>query len=227
MAIFTATLGEVIESGFEIDLSGYPIFDETYREGLNAKIIEHYYFREIGMETPELFSRFLRRRMNEIMPYFNDLYRTTLHNFDPLKNYDLTTTGDSTAHGLGTQVLDRDDTTWIDTESDTDSTARALVHNTPQMQLSNQEDYATNVTDNTSEAKATSNSKQTGKGADTTTRNLTDTNEYVTHVSGLSGITAAQAIMIFRDSLINIDVMVIGALGDLFMGLYSNDLHAL
>ena len=51
----------------KIGLSTYPIFDEEYRTQLNNKIIDHFYFREIGMETVDNFAWFLRRKMNEIM----------------------------------------------------------------------------------------------------------------------------------------------------------------
>lgn len=35
----------------KLGLADYPIFDETYRETLNDKIIRHYFMYEIGAET--------------------------------------------------------------------------------------------------------------------------------------------------------------------------------
>lgn len=69
----------------------YPIFDEDYREVLETKIIKHYYLREIGAETVGLWKFFLSRRMNEIMPYYNQRYESTLIEFNPLHDTDLTT----------------------------------------------------------------------------------------------------------------------------------------
>ena len=60
------------------------IFDECHRKELNDKIIEHYYFREIGAETPDRFNFYLRRKMREIMPYYNQLYISEMIKFDPL-----------------------------------------------------------------------------------------------------------------------------------------------
>lgn len=57
-----------------IGLDKYPIFDEEYRYPLNDKIIDHFYFREIGFETAAQFAWYLRRTMNEIMPKYNMLY---------------------------------------------------------------------------------------------------------------------------------------------------------
>ena len=90
MATYTTELRALIENGFDIGLTSYPIFDETYRPSLNAKIIEHYFFREIGFETSELFKRVINRTMCEIMPYYNQLYKSQLIEFDPMRNFDKT-----------------------------------------------------------------------------------------------------------------------------------------
>lgn len=90
MATYTTELRTLIENGFDIGLTSYPIFDETYRQTLNAKIIEHYFFREIGFETAELFKRVINRTMHEIMPYYNQLYNSQLIEFDPMQNFDKT-----------------------------------------------------------------------------------------------------------------------------------------
>lgn len=57
-----------------IGLNRYPIFNESYRKPLNDKIIDHFYFQEIGFETPAQFARMMRRTMNEVMPKYNRLY---------------------------------------------------------------------------------------------------------------------------------------------------------
>lgn len=88
MSKYTTELRYLIENDFDIGLKNYPIFDENYRELLNQKIINHYYFREIGMETAELFKRYLNTTMNEIMPYYNQLYKSELLEFNPFYNVD-------------------------------------------------------------------------------------------------------------------------------------------
>ena len=65
MAVYTTQLRTLIESGFDIGLNDYEIFDETYRPILNKKIIEHYFVREIGAETAGLFKLYLNRKMRE------------------------------------------------------------------------------------------------------------------------------------------------------------------
>ena len=64
----------------------YPIFDNNYKEELELKIIRHYYMREIGAETFGLWQLYLCDKLNEIMPYYNQLYTSTLLKLEPLIN---------------------------------------------------------------------------------------------------------------------------------------------
>lgn len=68
----------------------WPIFDEAYRRVLEIKILKHFYTREIGLETVGLWKLKLDTKMNEIMPYYNQLYKTELLEFNPLYDVDLT-----------------------------------------------------------------------------------------------------------------------------------------
>lgn len=83
MAIYTIELRKLIENNFDLGLNEYPIFDEKYRQILNQKIINHYYFREIGFETPARFRHYLKTKMAEIMPLYNQYYKSTLLEYNP------------------------------------------------------------------------------------------------------------------------------------------------
>lgn len=69
----------------------WPIFDEAYRVPLEIKILRHFYTREIGEETFGLWQLRLCDRLNVIMPYYNQLYRSELIKFNPMYDVDLTT----------------------------------------------------------------------------------------------------------------------------------------
>jgi len=56
----------------------YPIFDNAYKPGLEHKILHHYYMREIGTETYGQWKLFLAQKLREIMPLYNELYRSQL-----------------------------------------------------------------------------------------------------------------------------------------------------
>lgn len=53
----------------------FPIYEESHRVVLERKILMHYLNKEIGLETPDLWKLYLENRFNEIMPYYNELYR--------------------------------------------------------------------------------------------------------------------------------------------------------
>lgn len=71
----------------------YPIFDDAYKPTLETKILRHFYTREIGLETYGLWKLKLEAKMNEIMPYYNQLYKSELIEFNPLYDTDINTSG--------------------------------------------------------------------------------------------------------------------------------------
>lgn len=74
-------------------------YDPAYKVVLCRKILRHYWMREIGTETAGLFIHYLNTRLDEIMPYFNDLYKSATLEFNPLYDYDLQTTSKRTTDG--------------------------------------------------------------------------------------------------------------------------------
>ena len=88
---YTSTRDIIEKSRVKIFDFDYPIFDENYRSVLETKIIKHYYTREIAAETVGLWKLWLDERMNNIMPYYNQLYKSELLEFNPLYDTDITT----------------------------------------------------------------------------------------------------------------------------------------
>lgn len=86
MATYTITIQELLQMNYPLNLNNYPIFNESHRNELNKKFLAHFMFREIGAETPDRFNFFLGRKLNEIMPYYNELYRSTCFQYDPLSS---------------------------------------------------------------------------------------------------------------------------------------------
>ena len=80
---------ERIEMGrqkvFDFD---YPLFDESYRKEFETRFIRSFYMNEISEETFGLWKFKLETWLNLHMPYFNQLYRSTLLEYDPLINTD-------------------------------------------------------------------------------------------------------------------------------------------
>ena len=92
-----------IPSIFSFD---FPIFDDSYRNVLCTKILRHYYTREIGFETVGLWKLKLQTKLDEVMPYFNQLYKSELLKFNPLYDVDLNTThvGDKSGENNNSSV---------------------------------------------------------------------------------------------------------------------------
>ena len=104
---------EVIHASHAKVMGSYPIFDENYRETLDAKILKHYYTREICEETVGLWKLRLNNRMNEIMPFYNKLYSSELLKFNPFYDVELNSehlrSEDTSTDETGTYNEKRDD----------------------------------------------------------------------------------------------------------------------
>lgn len=186
----------------------FPIYDEDYRNVLCTKILKHYYTREICAETVGLWKLWLNDRLNMIMPYYNELYKSAMLDFNPLHDVEITTTHQRTNNGN------------VDITGNTKETngnvSRRLYSDTPQGAIDNLENE-TYLTDAT---KVTDDGNRTVNRSDNSVSSNTE--EYIEKISGKSngGTSYAKLIMDFRKSVINVDKMIIDELSDLFMGVW-------
>lgn len=230
----------------------YPIFDETYRAVLETKILKHYYTREIGEETYGLWKLRLDTKMNEIMPYYNQLYKSTLLEFNPLYDVDINRTHNATRKG--TEILNgnvdtngqviastnaNNTTTSNNTTDQTGTNGNTDKYSaTPQGGLDGlaQDKYLTNarmITGNdtlNSKTHSTTDdmidsTTDTSTNMTTATKNNTtinNTEDYLESVKGKQGTQSyASMILEFRETFLNIDMMVINDLSDLFMNIWT------
>ena len=205
MATYTMELWEVLELESDIGLCHYPIFDETYRDCLNNKIIQHFWNREIGQETISMFRQQLRKKMNEIMPYWNQHYLASQIQFDPLKTISVNNVSGSTGNSV---VAGEGETT-----SETDAKSRAVGSQMPQVLLSETGDYANSAQDNISEAKVKGNTNEQ--------QTTNSTGSVDTETSGYQG-NPAILIAEYRATFVNTDMDVINQLETLFMGIWDS-----
>ena len=83
-------IDSIVQAAAPKIFSNFPMYDESYRLTLECKILKHYYTREICAETPALWKLWLNNRMNEIMPYYNLMYKSAMLEFNPFYDVDLT-----------------------------------------------------------------------------------------------------------------------------------------
>ena len=116
-----------------IGLSGYPIYDEAHRAELNGRIIRHYYLREIGVETVEMFGYYVDEAMRLIMPAYNKMYQSALLDVSHLLGVSV----DALTRDLTTRTLSVKDSGTGTMTGHTSTTGDALERNldTPQSQV--------------------------------------------------------------------------------------------
>lgn len=253
MATYTIELGKLLTlDGFDIGMKDYPLPSflksagdmQAWREALNQKIINHYYFNEICCLPPERFKLFLNNTLNEKMPYFNMLYDAMADKWQFYTGGTLTEVikadGTSSDNGTktGTDVLAR---SGIDTTNNSslqnqnsDSFNLAVSSDTPGQMLNIESDIANNTyANNAVKQKNKGTFSGNSNSTDTTTYNSKETTTLDEHttadrqhndnrnrtVSGLNNKSYAELFKEYSESVRNLDLEVIDSLKDCFMGI--------
>ena len=194
-------------------LDRYEIFDESYREKLNSRIRREFWLNEIGHETIDIFIWRLELRMDLIMPRYNRMYLAELQNVDPLDGGAST----SRTRQWGDSSNDGTNTNSSNGTGSGASKGRTVASDTPQTRLAGNADYASSLSDATSENSSKSTSTSSGS---TNSRSHYDNNQ--SSESSQRG-SKAQMIAQYRGTLINVDNFVIEELRDLFLGVWDVD----
>lgn len=201
--------------------------DKESKKEFERLFIEHYYFREIGFETPERFKVKLKAKLDLIMPYYRQLAMTeweqlrtvdqmmTSKNLIEKTTHEQKISGQSSSNGTssnnGTQSSTQTDSQTSKTSSINDGVSSVSLTEGYLTGVGNNENNSTNQTtaNNTATQEASGNSEQT----------LTETNIFES--KGDIGIqTPAYAITEWRKVIININQLIINECNDLFMKLY-------
>lgn len=180
------------------------------KDKLASLIVDHYYMREIGYETPMLFKHFAKVYMKEIMERKLPLIYSNNIEYDPLVNIDFTETFEREATGSteGTS----------NSTSNSSSNGMNINNDTPQGNVTkqnietgafassvSQSETASNINDNTS-------SSSNGSNKESYTRKQKGNSGSITTVQNL--------IKQFREIIVDIDEEIIEELNKLFIGLY-------
>lgn len=217
------TLRDVHEAfGLDLGLRDYPIFDEDYRETLNQRIYDHFAYRRIAADTPQLFVFYLNRRMRENMPSYNAIYRAILKSdFDPFD----TTVTDSGGHTKGKTDSTSDTTQHSSgtTTGESSSTSTSILSDTPASFMNDPTEprYMSQLTQ----------TKGTGSNTGTSDNNATDNNtsasnslsDYVNHLKGRTGYFGDDVANMLVNGFMNTDRMVCDMLEPCFMQIWTDE----
>lgn len=200
----------------------YPIFDPTYKEVLETKILKHFYTREIGLETYGLWKLKLNDKLNLIMSYYNKLYESELLEFNPLYDVDYTRSGseslsqsESTSNSLSSSESNS-------ASNSSEGSEWSLYQDTPQNALQGVQtyEYLTNATNNKNNGKSQALENRVASSNTIGARQALDTKGYLESIQGYRNNNPSKLLEDYRDTFLNIDMMIIGELENLFMGLW-------
>lgn len=249
MSVYTTQIRNYIESfseGQDIPVSDkieigrpklfdfqYPSESDEFKKDFETNFIRHFYFEEIGQETIGAFKMFLCDRLNLIMPYYNELYKTTKMELNPLSNYsveniskrDISVSQTGTASGTNSASVSSN--AKGSSNDSGENTAESYVSNFPQANIGKISlDYATtgNHADssNSSTSSNTSSSETSSEDNSSSTQSSTGTTDETSTLktSGIMNKSEASLLMEYRATFVRIYQMIFEECRDLFMLIY-------
>lgn len=173
---------------------------------LARQIVDHYYMREIGFETPMLFKHYVKVEMEEIMEEYLPLIYSNSIKYDVLTNVDFSETYEA----------NRDNTGTSNSTSSSSSSSLGVNSDVPQGQISKAAIL------NGAYASSTGASENENSTTDTTSTTNGTVESYTKRIKGNNGaiITNQRLIKEYRDNIRAINKEIIKRLNYLFMGLY-------
>lgn len=193
------------------------------KDRLARKIIDHYFMREIGFETPALFKHYAKVTMQEIMEEKFPLIYSIAIKYDPLVNVDFTETFDRNASGNSSANGSSQGSS--SSNSSSSSSSLGIDNQTPQTNITKQNLesglYASSVGQNDSSAQAqdttTTSNSQNSSGQSSSLEHYTRSQK------GNSGVSATAQKMVeqFRDNIRAVDREIIEELDVLFFGIFN------
>ena len=187
------------------------------REELNAKILNHYRFQEIGQETVGRWLFELKTALHEIMPYYNQLFYSADQDFNPIYNVDYKKTI------MGSQNASSNTTSTGNDSTTNAEYTKAVNSKTPQdlLHIQNTGIDTVDYADNADWGKASG----TTTGTNTTTGNASSngSTSSIETTKGNFGVTSSQELILkYRETILNIEQLIINdpRIKELFMLIY-------
>ena len=178
-------------------------FNVWSKDRLASKIVDHYYIREIGFETPELFKHYAKVYMNEIMERQLPKIYSNFLEYDPLSNVDFTE--EYTREIIGNSQGN--------SNSNSNSNGLNINSDTPQQNISKNDILEGRYASSTGASESSINDYTN------TSANSNTVEKYTRHEEGDNGviITNQRLVKEFREIIVAIDEEIIKELNKLFM----------
>ena len=225
--IMFTSLNEVKSWLTDYDLADYLTEDQLNvvteaglfdKEKLADRIINHYYMREIGVETIGLFKLRIKTKLDLLMERYAPLIYTNSIEYDILVNEDYTETFNRSTSGTDTNT-----NTSAGSNSITSSGSGLTVSSdTPQGQINKATILAGQYATSTSAGENTNTTSTTDSVTNSSSGSNSGTETFTRRVKGNRGISATYQAMIkqYRENILTIYNDIINDLNDLFMGIW-------
>ena len=184
----------------------YNLYNNDLKPWFEEKFYQHFMFYEIGFDTIGMFKQRLMSKLNDIFPYYKQLYETEIRTkgIDFMLNKDLK---ESYVRELTSNSNSNQES---NVSSNSLSTAGQL---TPSLIANSQK--IDKFMDTAQKDNSSSNSTSTGES------NGNSREEYKLTSQGNIGITSsAELLTKWRETLLNIDLMIFEECNDLFMQIF-------
>ena len=187
------------------------------RDELNAKILNHYRFMEIGQETFGRWLFELNTALNEIMPYYNQLFYSADQDFNPIYNVDYKKTI------MGTQNASSNTSNTGSDSTTNEEYTKGVNSKTPadSLGISNTDIDDVEYADDASWGKSSGGTTGTTTSQGNSSSNGSSSSIETT--KGNFGVTSAQDLIAkYREIIINIEQQIINdpRIKELFMLIY-------
>ena len=184
----------------------YNLYDNDLKPWFEEKFYQHFMFYEIGFDSVAMFKQRLMSKLNDIYPYYRQLYETEIRSkdIDFMLNKDL----------KESYVRELNSNSNSNQESNTTSNGLSTAGQLTPSLIANSEKID-KFMDTAQKDTGSSNSKATGKSIGNSKE------EYTLTSQGNIGITSsAELLAKWREVLINIDLMIFEECNDLFMQIF-------
>lgn len=193
----------------------YNIYDNDLKPYFEEKFFHHFMFHEIGFDNINIFKQHLISTLNDIYPYYKQLYETEIRckNIDFMLNKDLK---ESYIRKINGETLGNTQSTSSSTNINTNEDL-SIANDTPQNKIDDLDKYMTSASKNTSNGNSSSNAN----GNVTSNGKVNNKEEYELISQGNIGVTSsAELLEKWRASIINIDQLIFKELETLFILIY-------
>ena len=184
----------------------YNLYDNDLKPWFEEKFFQHFMFYEIGFDSVAMFKQRLMSKLNDIFPFYKQLYETEIRT----KNIDFMLNKDLKESYIRELTSNSNSNQESNVTSNSLSTAGQL---TPSLIANSQK--IDKFMDSAQKDNNSSNSTSTGES------NGNSKEQYSLISQGNIGITSsAELLTKWRETLLNIDLMIFEECNDLFMQIF-------